>query len=227
MKTTTRILLVMMISLSLTMAPGHAGEKKMPQSGFLSDYSLLKPEDPLGVVDWLYVNKEAVFGAYDKIMLDQAVFFFKKEADYKGIHTDELVELSDAIHKAILDALSDVYTFTDKPGPGVMRIRAAITDVVPYKPGRGTLTSVVPVGIAASLVKKAATGTHIGVGGVSFEAELLDSQTNAVLGAVIDSQTGKKYKVGKTTSKFGHAKDIFNLWAKTLRKRLDNLSGRK
>jgi hypothetical protein len=83
------------------------------------------------------------------------------------------------------------------------------------------------VGLALSIVKKGVTGTHIGIGEASFEAELLDAQTNGVLGAVIDWETGKKYKVGKTVKKWSHAKDIFNLWAKTLRKRLDKLSGRE
>ena len=64
------------------------------------------------------------------------------------------------------------------------------------------------------------------MGGVSFEGEISDAQTKQILGVVIDSETGKKYKVGKSTSKWGHAKDIFELWASTLRKRLDNRSGR-
>jgi len=65
------------------------------------------------------------------------------------------------------------------------------------------------------------------MGEVSFEAELLDSQTNEVLMAVIDSKSGKKYKIRKSTTKWGHAKDIFKQCAKTFRKRLDRLSGRK
>ena len=181
MKTTVRILLVMMIGVAMTIRSGCATSQKVPQSGFLTDYSGLKQEDPLNVADWLYVNKEAVFGAYDKIMLDHVVFYFKEDADYKGIHADELQELTDAYHKAMVEALSDVYTFTDTPGPGVMRVRAAITDLVPSKPGRGTLTTVIPVGLAFSFVKKGVTGTHIGVGEVAFEAELLDSETDVVL----------------------------------------------
>jgi len=220
-------LLVMIVGFAFSLAAVNAAEKEMPKSGFLTDYSGLKQEDPLKIVDWLYVKEGVVFGAYNKIMLDHVIFFLKKDAEYKGIQIDEMQELADAFHKAIVDALKDQYYFVDTPGPGVMQARIALTDVVSNKPGWGTLTTIVPVGLAFSHVKKAATGSHIGMGEVSFEAELLDSQTNEVLAAVIDSQTGKKYKIGKSTTEWGHAKEIFKLWAKTFRKRLDKLSGRE
>ena len=66
-----------------------ATSKKMPMSGFLTDYSLLK-EDPEGLVQWKYFKDGANFGAYDKVIIDHATFFFKEDADYKGIHPDEL-----------------------------------------------------------------------------------------------------------------------------------------
>jgi hypothetical protein len=46
MKTTAKIALIMMIALALTVTSGWA-EEKMPQSGFLSDYSKLTQDDPL------------------------------------------------------------------------------------------------------------------------------------------------------------------------------------
>jgi len=53
------------------------------------------------------------------------------------------------------------------------------------------------VGLAVSAVKKAATGSHIGMGGVTFEGEVIDSQSGEILGAVIDSKTGKNIKLVK------------------------------
>lgn len=228
MKTVPKILLVMMIGFALMVATGCATGQKMPRSGFLTDYSLIKQGDPMmGKSDWIYVNESAVWGDYDKIMLDHVVFYFKEEADYKGIHPDELAELSEAFHLAVIEALSGVYTFTDKPGPGVMRIRLAITDLVPSKRVLGTITTIVPIGLAASAVKAAVTGSHIGMGEVSFEGEVLDAQTNQVLGATIDKEAGKKYRIDKSVTKWGHNKNIFEGWAKTLRERLDRLSGRE
>ena len=48
------------------------------------------------------------------------------------------------------------------------------------------------------------------MGSVAVEAELLDSQSGEVLAAMIDSKMGKKYKLLKSTSKWGHIIDLFN-----------------
>ena len=135
--------------------------------------------------------------------------------------------MGDAFQKAVVMNLSGVFEFTDTPGPGVLRIRLAVTDLVPSSSVAGTVTTFIPVGLALSAVKKAATGSHIGMGSVSIEGEVVDSQTNEVLGAVIDSKSGKKYKIGKSASKWGHAIDIFNTYAQSMRARFDKRSGRQ
>lgn len=227
MKTTFKIVLVLVIGLGLVTSMGWAKEEKMPQSGFLQDYSLLKAKDPMKKAKWLYINEKANFGAYNKIILDDTVFFLSEKAEYKGIEVKDMNELGEAFKKAVVMNLSGVYEFTDKPGPGVMRVRLAVTELVPNKSVAGTVTTIVPIGLALSTVKKAATGSHIGMGEVTFEGEMVDSQSGEVLGSVIDSETGTKYKIAKSASKWGHAVDIFNSWAQTFRARLDKLSGRE
>ena len=226
MKTTLRTALILMIGFAVIIVSIGATSKKMPMSGFLTDYSLLK-EDPEGLVQWKYFKEGANFGAYDKVILDHATFFFKEDADYKGIHSDELTELAQNLHKAFLVTLARAYTFTDQPGPGTMRIRLAITDLVPGKPGTGVMTTVVPFGLAASFIKKAVTGSHIGMAQISGEAELVDSQTGEILAAAIDNKMGQKQKLGKSFTKWGQIEVIFNGWAENFSKRLDKRSGRK
>lgn len=226
MKTTVRTALILMIGFAVMMVSIGATSKKMSQSGFLTDYSLLK-EDPEGLVQWKYFKDGANFGAYDKIILDHATFFFKEDADYKGIHPDELTELAQNLHKAFLGTLARAYSFTDKPGPGTMRLRLAITDLVPGKPGTGVMTTIVPFGLAASFIKKAVTGSHIGMAQVSGEAELVDSQTGEILAAAIDNKIGQKQKISKSFTTWGQVESIFNDWAENFSKRLDKHSGRE
>lgn len=227
MKTTLRIILVLVIGLGLVTSAGWAAEEKMPQSGFLHDYSLLKAKDPMKKAKWVYINKKANFSAYDKIMLDDVTFFVSEKADYKGIEAQELVAMSVAFKKACIMNLIGAYEFTDKPGAGVMRIRMAVTELVPSSSVAGTVTTIIPIGLVISSVKKVATGSHIGMGRVTFEGEMIDSQSGEILGAVIDSKVGSKRKITKSVSKWGHAIDIFNIWGQTFRTRLDNLSGRE
>lgn len=226
MKTPVKIALIMMIGLALTVTSGWA-EEKMPQSGFLSDYSKLTQDDPLKFLDWYYAKEGLDLGSYDKIMLQHVAFFLSEDSEYKGIQADEMNELAEAVHEAIIEELSGDYTFTDKPGPGVMVLRFAFTNLTANKPVMGTVTTIIPVGLVLSAGKKAVTGKHMGMGGSSFEGELIDSQTNEVLMAAIDTKTGKKYKISKSASKWGQTKDIIRLWAIDFGKRLDSASGRK
>ena len=227
MKTTLRFALVLIIGLSLVTNLGWAAEEKMPQSGFFKDYSMLKAKDPMNKAKWIYINEKAIFSAYDKIMLDDVTFFISEKADYKGIEAQELVDMSEAFKRAFIMNLRGAYEFTDKPGAGVMRIRMAVTELVPSSSVTGTVTTIIPIGLALSSVKKVATGSHIGMGKVTFEGEIIDTQSGETLGAVIDSRVGSKAKITKSVSKWGHAIDIFNQWGQTFRTRLDSLSGRE
>ena len=225
MKETARIALVLMVAFSVTMMNGCAPSAKMSQTGFLTDYSLLE-EQSEGLVQWVYVKEGVDFAAYDKIIVDVITFFFKEDAEYKGIQAEELVELAQYFNNAYVEALQSAYTFTDKSGPRTMRVRTAITDLVPNKPVAGTLTTITPLGLVARHIKTTTTGTHIGMGQISGEAELIDSQTGEVLAMGIDTETGKKYELIKSFTKWGQVKGITREWAESFSRRLDKLSGR-
>ena len=215
------------LSVFLIIGVSWAAGYSMPKSGFLQDYSQLGKDDMMKKADKIYINKKTDFGKYDQIMLDDIVFMIADEAKFKGFEAKELTDLADAFSKAIMMNLAGSYEFTDKSGPGVMRLRVALTNLNPNNPVTGTITTIIPIGILASGVKKGATGEHIGMGEVSFEGEILDSRSGEILAAVIDAESGKKYKIHKSVSKWGQTIDIFNKWAQTLRKRLDTLTGRE
>ena len=198
---------------------------KVKQSGFLEDYPTLE-KGPRGGVDLRYLKEGVDFKKYDKIMMDQVVFYFSKDSQYKGMNSDELNQLSEAFHKAMVKELQDAYPFVQEPGPGVVRMRPAITEVKASKPVLNTITTVIPVGLALSIVKKGVTGTHTFVGEASMEAEFLDAETNDRIAVAIDKRSGPKYKVVKGMSKWGHAEDAFNYWAKRLRKFMDEAHGK-
>ena len=206
--------------------PNAAETEEMLRSGFLSTYDGLKQTDEY-MVEWLFFDEKANFNSYDKIILDYLQFFVKEDAEYKGLQANEMQELAEAFHQSVIKALSDKYQFVSEPGPGVMRIRLALTNVEPIKLGRNFLTAVVPVGMAINLVKVGATGESIGVGRTSMEAEIFDTQTKIRLVAAIDTDVGRKYTGYQGDTKWAHAEGTFEAWAKDLRKLLNKLSGRE
>jgi len=96
-----------------------------------------------------------------------------------------------------------------------------------YRSALNTISTILPVGLAISTIKKGATGVHANVGQASIEAELMDSQTNERLGAAIDTKVAEKYKLIEGMSKWGHVKDAFKFWANRLRIVLDEAHGKK
>jgi hypothetical protein len=193
---------------------------KVKQSGFLADYPQLV-KGPSGGADLVYFKEGVDFKSYDKIMMDQVEFYFSEDSKYKGMNADTLSKLSEAFHQAMVKELKDRYPFVSEPGPGVLRVRPAITKVDSAIPVVASITSVMPYGLALSIVKKGITGEHMNVGGAAMEAEFLDAQTNDRVAVVIDDREGKKYKVHDGLTKWGYTKDVFGFWAKRLRKFLD------
>jgi hypothetical protein len=218
MQNTLKIIFVLGISFVLIMTTGCATQKTA-HSGFLESYPVFEP-GPKDGVDSVYLKRDVDFTSYNKIMMDHVVFYLSKDAKYKGIHADEMKELADAFHKAFAEALGNAYPLVDKPGKGVLRIRTAITDLVPSKPGLSGVTTVVPIGLAIDLIKSGAGGGHTGVGQASMEVEFLDSITNVRVAAAIDTKPGNKLE-GFT--KWGAAKGAFEFWAKRLRIWLDQI----
>jgi hypothetical protein len=75
---------------------------------------------------------------------------------------------------------------------------------------KGTpFTSVVPIGLGISLIKKGATGSWTGSGATQGEVMALDSQTNEVIAVAYD-----QYTAGFTErfTKWGSGDDAFKYW---------------
>lgn len=215
------IVMVVMLSFMLIAAVGFAAEKKY--SGFLGNYAGLQ-KGPKGGVAERYLKKDVDFKKYDKIMLDSVVFFLAEDAQYKGISAEDMKELSDTFNKAAVDVIGKAYPLVGEPGPDVLRVRVAITKLKPSKPGSATITTVMPIGLAFSLLKKGATGEFTGVGSTGIEVEFLDSITNERIAAAVDYKPGGKMS---GFAKWSASKEAFEFWAGRLKTFLDESHGKK
>ena len=169
-------------------------------SGFLVDYSQLTPGGE-GRAALTYVDPEVDFKNYDSLMFDRVSVWLSAEAENREIDPAVLKEMSDYFLNALVDAVKDGYSVVDQPGPNVLRVRAAITDVEPSDP-----------------VAKAVSVDNIGTGGAEAEFELLDSMSSERLAAAVDSRRG-----GTSASRdvWEDTKYAFDQWARRFRERLD------
>lgn len=222
MKKNTMWLAPLLLSALLLGGCAAGGMKTVEQSGFLGDYSQLQPggKDRVAL---LYIKPGANLRSYDKIMFDRVVVMLSDDAEYRAIDPALLKELTDYYQQALFNAVKDGYQVVDQPGPGVLRVRTALTELKPSKPVANTLSSITPPGIVASLAVKITSDDNLGTGEAGTEFEFLDAMTGERLAAGVDRRQGGK---GMFRGKWDDTKDAFDFWAQRFRERLDEVRGK-
>jgi hypothetical protein len=229
---------------SILAADAAAGSGQHPKfgdyqtKGFLSDYSKLElradTEDT-----FFFQDPNTDISQYKKLMVERIKVWLKEDAAYKGIDPAEIKELTDYFHNAIVEAVEGQYPIVREPGPDVLRLRIAMTDLVPTKPSASLITLVVPflwVAEAGSGVVTDEAGSTPFVGEVTIELEALDSQSNRQIAAFIERKIGLKYhwnkgvKTGvtdylKAYSTWAYTKQAMDHWAQAIRDHLDKAHG--
>jgi hypothetical protein len=224
MKKAVRMILAVGIGIAFTVSTAFAADIQF--SGFLGNpsvYSLLKPGPEGGSkLRWLKGGVDPK--KYDKFMVDSVIFYLSDQADYKGIDPQEMKELADLFNKELVAAFKDKWRIVAEPGPDVARIRIAITNIKPSRPGVSAVTSIIPVGLGVSLVKKGATGGWSGSGETGIEMMALDSMTEEIIVMGVDQQ---KAAFESRFSKWGSASDAFKFWSERSVTFIDNYKGVK
>lgn len=210
--------------LLISVIPAGAKEKDVfPEpSGFLGDYSELTPhpkKDDLLV----YRLRPGVLAAYDSFIVEPPLVYLDPAAVGEGIEPGELKMLADFLREEIVGALEEkgAYTVTDEAGEGTARIRTAIVDVVPVASGKNVAASLAGVAAGVGILVP-----RVDLGRAAIEVEILDSESDERLVAVIAAKEGKRFggKI-KGAKRWGDVKAAFKKWAKQLRKRLDEVHG--
>lgn len=95
-------------------------------SGFLDDYSLLRPGGP-GEVTLVYRDPEARWTSYDKVLFEPVTLWRSGRKSLDAVPEGDLLRLIGDLEGAVRRRLGAGFELVERPGPGVMRIRLAIT----------------------------------------------------------------------------------------------------
>lgn len=214
-------LLVLLVAMMFLSSCASTSTKTTQGSGFLGDYyQNLAPGTQEGDPKLMWMKPGVDFSKYDKIMFEYVLFALSDESKNKAIDANEMKELADAATQTFVDTLSKDFTLVSQPAPDVLRVRVAITDLKQSSPGLSAVTTIVPVGLAVSLVKKGSSDAWTGSGATTAEMMVLDSMTNEVLGAGQDTVAAE---FEDRFSKWGSAEEAFKFWAERFTKRLNTL----
>lgn len=230
---------LVMGSALLVLAAGCASTKEASgpkYTGFLSDYSQLKPETE-GSKVLKYVNTQADMRKYSRFIVERIIVYLKDDAEYKGIDPDVMKAMTDYFHEAIVRELGSDYAIVNEPAPDVLRLKIAITDLAPTKTAVSVIVLATPFGTVPDLLSGAATKGGAGsapyLGHTAIEVEGIDSETLLPVFAYMEQRYGKKYDTEnpgsyfKAYSEWGYVKQAFDFWAKKFRSRLDEIHGNK
>ena len=226
MKTTPVVALVVTL-LALGAAVAEAGESRKPSkgpppfSGFLSDYGELEPTKEAGRKNLLYYRKPGVsLRDYHSIVIEPIEIWFDPGASVVGIQPEVLKEITDYFIGALeRGTLHDVAVVNDA-GPGVLRLRVALTELVPVKKRRGFLAYSL-TGFIVSSAKRGAKGAHVAQ--VSVEGELLDSATGERLCAMVERRLSKKKLKKDKRVTTDHVRKVIDFWADQFHQRIAEL----
>jgi hypothetical protein len=184
--------------------------KKIPAgsqfSGFLKDYSALKPNPNMEGEMLTYVSTDAKknLRSYFAIVVDPIELYVATNADEKQVNDDRRKALTNYFQHALTNAVSDAFPMVEKPGPLTLRLRTALVGV-DVGGQNGTLN----------------------IGKVGVEMELVDSETGERIAAAVDrANLGAGAEVGdgnlSRDEKAAAARDAFDEWAGRLRAFLDS-----
>jgi len=212
------------LALAASVASAQDPAATKPQySGFLGDYSKLQPAaDREGV--HRFVDRSRDYRGYTKIMFDPIEVYLTPNPEYKGLQPDALKRMTDVFLTSFKKALGTDYQLVDAPGPGVLRVRAAITGVQAAKPPLGA-TDFIPIK-ALFNIGRAAAGASPQVAEMTAEMEVLDEK-GARVAAAVASRKGEKSLSQRDEITWKDLQPITDYWAASFKQRLDELRGVK
>jgi hypothetical protein len=202
--------------------------KSREVSGFLGDYSGLYPAAENGDL-LVYVKEKGILNKYDKFIVDPVAVQLLPEAQDRNLDPGDLSVLAYDCRQALVDELqkSGRYKVVKDPGPGVLHLRAALTDVQPARAKTNAAVKGGALAASAALAPGASLAMpRLSVGRASIEAEMSDSQSGERMIAVVTSKQGRRFFSGlRGVKKWGDVEAAFKYWARAFRERLDQVHG--
>ncbi len=167
-------------------------------SGFLGDYSQLKP-GRADQAQLIYINPKADFSPYENVIVAPVLVWEGARSDFAGVSPEELRSLAQDFGSTMRKELGHEFQVIDQPQPGTLRIRIAIVEAKRAGAGSGSAFE----------------------GSVGIEVEILDASSGERLVAAVDSR-GEVGAQGGSIPAGTDVRAAFVTWAARARDRLSS-----
>lgn len=194
-------------------------------SGFLKDYSRLKPaESATGAPVMRWIDPDVKLSAYSQVYIEPSQFFPKPQPT-AVISAQTLQSITRYFDTALQRELGKTLRLASGPGPDTLVLRPAITAVSTRTEGLKPY-EVIPIALVAAAVNTAAGGRDQNVE-IATEAAFLDADTNKVLAQVVRKGSGTPLENDKTQLTLDAVRPALDGWAKDLRLSVEALKAKQ
>jgi hypothetical protein len=178
-------------------------------SGFLGDYSALQAgKDATGERVMRYVNPKLNSGAYEAVMIEPTQYY-PAPMPSRQVSAETLEEIRNYVDEGLRDRLGAEVKLASQPGPGVLRMRPAITAVASQTPGLKPY-QYIPVAFIVSSAKGRGKEAAINI-----EVELTDSVSGERMGAAVRKGAGAKLASDDAQLRLDDLKPVLDRWIDT------------
>ncbi len=215
-----------------------------PEVGFLSQPGRLKASAQAGgALCWRQPDVD--WRRFDRVMIERIKVTLAPGSAQAPVDPTDLKAMLDYFDAALVRELGSANVkVVDQTGPGVLRIRLALTSLVPTNTAKSMVGTAVPYGFVAEMGSGAASGRPAGstpyMGQAGVEAQFIDGGSGAVLAECADHEIGLKYAADLNKSAAGaaetwvngyassftswtYAQDAFNKWSAEIARRFVEL----
>ncbi len=198
--------------------PEHDDEQPAPppHSNFFAPAPDLQP-DPGGGRAWIYTKQGTDWRPFNRFLVEGVEVWHEPGEGYPGMDTRDLRALSEYLATALVQNLEGALSRADEPGPGVLRVRAAVTRIdatqVPHT--LGTFLGLSPRDA------RDVQGRPLPLLRALFEAELRDGATGERVMAAIDQEVGSQPNRHQPELRWQQLKSAIDTWANKMRRRID------
>lgn len=206
---------------SQTTQPGDVGTAQAQRSGFLGDYSQLKPAPDRDGVE-LYIDRSVDYTRYTKLLLDPIQVLATPAPGQPPPAPAAVARMSADFQQSLQRALAPTYQVVTAPGPDVLRVRIAITNLQTVKPPTGA-SDFLPIK-ALYNAGRAAAGTSPRLVEMTAEMEALAPDGRRVVAATATRRGDKTLPQGEQIT-WAELQSISDYWAGNFRSRLDEMRG--
>lgn len=199
------------------------------ESGFLSDYSRLRPTEQFASL--LMYRDDSRKGGYRKLLFRPVEVWRGADRRLEDVPEEDLQYLADALYDAIAQRLGKSFEMVTAPGSGVLEIHMAFTLVTDPEASLDFFSTAVPVRDLTPRTGTLAEGTRAFVRDSALEVEFLEVQptkpgesriSKTTRAAFFDRRRGAETPKG-TVGSWEDVEAVFEKWAGVLDERLEAL----